>query len=346
MEDAVDISLESSSNDDRGEINLRYEIPTVTRDELLTQKLFFGPDCTEVIESKYMTVTTTKLYDESTDEITPVSTMIDIVTSNISSSEMYAPSSDGNSADITFCIRTNFGVSTYFSTSTNTYIESSVNHSMIQFVVHIDLLAGIADISNVWKKGDDDMKIETNIHPHLQACECTPNEMRCIPAGVYRNDDIMTICVDSHGEGVITNFHNVNIIQANTGITTNVISTDGIISSIAGVGALGNSRAFVSSRLITAFFLNGDGIISMSGNVVMGFSGRRRLGSLDGKSSTHQDKRYLQELGKGSFNVAVVLSNDIETTLSDNALPSSAIGISAHFSLPIFTIGIGVFNSI
>lgn len=319
-------------------MKLRYEIPTVTRDELLTQKLFFGPDCTEVVEPKYMTVTTTKLYDESTDDITPVSTMIDIVTSNISSSEMYAPSSDGNSADITFCIRTNFGVSTYFNTSTNTYIESSVNHSMIQFVVHIDLLAGIADLSNVWKKGDDLMKIESNIHPHVQACECTPVEMRCIPAGVYGNDDIMTICVDSHDEGVITNFHNVNIVQANTGITFNVVSTDGIVSSIAGVGALGNSRAYISSRLATAFFLNGDGIISMTGNVVMGFAGRRRLGSFD--------KRYLQELGRGSFNVAVELSDDIETTLSDNALPSSAIGIPAHFSVSIFTIGIGIFNSI
>ena len=87
----------------------------MNENETVTQEIYAGEDCDVTPQVGFISVATNVMTDASTGGYTPVNSTIDIDTATVSdSSDFYSLSSDGTSANITFCVRTDFGSISYF----------------------------------------------------------------------------------------------------------------------------------------------------------------------------------------------------------------------------------------
>jgi len=102
-------------NRENGEIELRYDISEASESETLTQQIYAGEDCDVTPEAGFISVVTDVITDASAGGYTPINSTIGMDTATVSnSSDCYNLSSDGTSANITFCVRTDFGSISYF----------------------------------------------------------------------------------------------------------------------------------------------------------------------------------------------------------------------------------------
>jgi len=317
-----------------GELELRYEIPTISEAELLTQELLIGPNCTEPVDPQYMLINTTKMFEAAVDGVTPVNSTIDFDTTTISSSDMYQESSNGTEANISFCVRTLFGITSLYNATSDTFVDSAISLHFIKFDVNVNLALGFESAQvSIEEEDVIDAEEDVGIVASLSSCECEAVELACINADVYSQNDILTVCIDAGDQAIISSFRDVNMNQEESGIRTSIISPDGVISTIATTGSTGSSRAYVSTRLISAFFDNSDanGPVAMSGTAILGFSQRRRLAVTS--SANLRSHRSVQEEGQGEFDVTISLAG---TEIGDlDGIPGASYDNSAGTSLDL-----------
>ena len=316
-----------------GELELRYEIPAISEDEVLTQELLIGPNCTETVDPQYMLINTTKMFEAAVDGVTPVNSTIDFDTTTISSSDMYQENSNGTEASISFCVRTLFGITSLYNATSDAFVESAITLHFVKFDIGINLALGFESAQIAIEEEDViDEEEDVDLVASLSACECEPVGLTCINADAYSQNDILTVCIDAGDQAIISRFKDVNMNQEDSGIRTSIISPDGDISQIATTGSTGNSRAYVSTRLISAFFDNsdGNGPVAMSGTAILGFSQRRRLAVTSANLRSH---RSVQEEGQGEFDVTISLAG---TEIGDlDGAPGASYDIAAGTSIDL-----------
>lgn len=285
----------------------------MNENETVTQEIYAGEDCDVTPQVGFISVATNVMTDASTGGYTPVNSTIDIDTATVSdSSDFYSLSSDGTSANITFCVRTDFGSISYFDGTAD--VSGSVVYSMVKLGITIDLAVGFDSATvSIEEAATSEQTEDAELVSNIAACECdssvTPLTCNALP-NTYTQNDVLDICVDAGDQAVITSFREVTLTQAASGISTETVDDTGATNAISTVGGLDASISVISTRLISAFFADGSAV-TMSGTALLGFAGRRKLSSVN-SSNGLRGLRQLQEGGEGAFDIEFSLAAELE----------------------------------
>ncbi len=250
--------------------------------------------------------------DSSVGGYTPVNSTIDINTATISTSEdFYFPSADGLSANITFCVRTDFGSISYSNGTAE--VTGSVVYSEVKLGITIDLAVGFtsAQAVSIEEAAVSQQAENAELVSGLTACECDSTTLACNASpGTYTQNDVLDICIDAGNQAIITSFKRVILSQAASGISTETVDDTGKPNGITSVAKLDESISVISTRLISIFFDDGTDV-KMSGTAILGFANRRKLSSVN-SSNDLRGLRQLQEGGEGAFDIELSLAPELE----------------------------------
>lgn len=298
---------------ENGEIELRYDISEASENAPLTQEIYAGEDCDQTPQTGFISVATDVMVDSSAGGYTPVNSTIDISTATISTSaDFYNLSPDETSANITFCVRTDFGSISYWNGTAN--VDGSVVYSMVKLGITIDLAVGFSSAAvSIEEAATTEQAEDAEIVSDLTACECdsSATTLTCNASpSTYTQNDVLDICVDAGDQAVITSFREVRLSQAASGISTETVDDAGATNAISSVARLDESTSVISTRLISAFFADGSAV-TMSGTALLGFAGRRKLSSVN-SSNGLRGLRQLQEGGEGAFDIEFSLAPELE----------------------------------
>jgi len=297
---------------------LRYDISEVSQDESFTQEIYAGEHCNVTAEAGFISVATDVLTNSSADGYTPVNSTIDINTATISTSEdFYFPSADGLSANITFCVRTDFGSISYSNGTAE--VTGSVVYSEVKLGITIDLAVGFNSAQmSIQEAAVSQQAEDAELVSGLGACECDSTTLACNDeAGTYTQNDVLNICVDAGNQAIITSFKRVLLSQAASGISTETVDDTGKPNVITSVSRLDESISVISTRLISIFFDDGTNV-KMSGTAILGFANRRKLSSVN-SSNGLRGLRQLQEGGEGEFDIEFSLAPELEEDIDGSS---------------------------
>ena len=119
----------------------------------------------------------------------------------------------------------------------------------------------------------------SNIFHAVESCLCDSKSRACVanPSSFTQNS-VVNICIQSLSQDVVVEgVKSFNFYQSSTGYSLNSI-TNGIPNRITSFSEMGSKNEVVSTRLISAFFID-PSPVTISGVVVLGYAhGRRKLG--------------------------------------------------------------------
>lgn len=252
---------------------------------------------------------------------------IGVVMENITNSTAWSwVDEDESIGEIVFCSRVDllaevdFDIENAPDVPFEEMIKKSVSYVKVFYNLTIDMSAGIGseaekalNITLEETLSSDIQDIATQYD--ISACQCEPSSLECLPEPLvmYQNS-ILHICIAPlEDDLVITQVDNLFLTQGDMTIAP---IAGAYMNELTSVSGFGNQKIVVSTRMITAFYLDPSLEVLTTGTVVLNFknTANRQLSKLDIEATHFPRERVLVEERKGNnigkFSMTVILGID------------------------------------
>lgn len=145
----------------------------------------------------------------------------------------------------------------------------------------------------------------------VSACECDASTRECkdSPSALGQNSPV-TLCVFTNStEVVIGDIKSLKLSQGS--LAYDAITNSNPLNSFTSKSEMGTQREVVSTRLISAFFLDPTTAVTVSGTAIMEFVGvGRKLVKFVSRALEEDDIGAAADAAKSKFAVQVLLNDD------------------------------------